>query len=443
MKIKKYLTIVVSAMMLSSCGNSSQKGVTSPLMNLEWFEDINTVKKSMSGYSLTEERESEQGGISQKFLDYDDTRLFEVPCGLTLCFTESGLAGLNYHDTQKIQNYSQWFENIEKFYGVPTEKGNGLASWYDNPLGKNTAVYLFNLEEGVQISFYATENTPDKSHTKQEKEMPVPSPELRTPVVPYVPENDGLQQNNTTVQTSTTVSVSTESITESPFSSESTAISVSLSESTENLQETPEYIQSDNQSVQTSLSVTTPQSTGTVTVTTTLIQSSSVQTTVKTSTATTAVTDIPETATVTSAVTTQPQNFRRNGLEFYSQPSEARSTMSQYSQTHEYRIEEKGEPWELIMEYQNVNCFDRNCDAVLCFTSLGLVGISYFDYDTENFSYWTEKLSDIYGNPENYQDNCLIWVNSPLGEGTSIYVFSLQDGIQISFFADDTGSEIS
>lgn len=59
---------------------------------------------------------------------------------------------------------------LEKEYGYPTEEGSGMASWYDDPLGKNTSVYLFNLEEGVQVSFYTSASSPDKSFSNGDKE---------------------------------------------------------------------------------------------------------------------------------------------------------------------------------------------------------------------------------------------------------------------------------
>ncbi|MCQ2408737.1 MAG: hypothetical protein MJ065_09475, partial [Oscillospiraceae bacterium] len=84
-----------------------------------------------------------------------------------------------------------------------------------------------------------------------------------------------------------------------------------------------------------------------------------------------------------------------------------------------------------------------NCDAVLCFTSLGLVGVNYFDTNASDYHYWVKKLTSFYGSPSETQFDYTAWSRSPVGSGTMIYVFALEDGVQISFFADDTGSEIS
>jgi hypothetical protein len=95
------------------------------------------------------------------------------------------------------------------------------------------------------------------------------------------------------------------------------------------------------------------------------------------------------------------------------------------------------------MEYENVRYLGKNCDSVLCFTSLGLVGINYFDSDVNNYDFWINKLSEMYGSPDETQYDYAVWSGNPVGEGTMIYVFALEDGVQISFFADDTGSELA
>ena len=45
--------------------------------------------------------------------------------------------------------------------------------------------------------------------------------------------------------------------------------------------------------------------------------------------------------------------------------------------------------------------------------------------------------------PSDTQYDYTAWTASPLGDGTQIYLFALEDGVQISFFADDTGSALS
>ena len=117
--------------------------------------------------------------------------------------------------------------------------------------------------------------------------------------------------------------------------------------------------------------------------------------------------------------------------------------MTAYSQIREYHLKEAGQPWELVMEYENVPYEDKNCDAVLCFTSLGLVGISYLDSNGNDYDYWINHLSEIYGSPDEEYPDYTVWTDNPFGNNTMLYVFALEDGVQISFFADDTGSELA
>ena len=137
------------------------------------------------------------------------------------------------------------------------------------------------------------------------------------------------------------------------------------------------------------------------------------------------------------------QSFLQNGLQFYGSPDSERQKMSTYTQLYEYRTEEPGQPWELIMEYENVPYLGKNCDGVLCFTSLGLVGVNYFDANTGDYNFWVQQLTEIYGAPDETQYDYSAWSASPVGDGTMIYVFALEDGVQISFFADDAGSELA
>ena len=94
------------------------------------------------------------------------------------------------------------------------------------------------------------------------------------------------------------------------------------------------------------------------------------------------------------------------------------------------------------MEYENVPYLGKSCDSVLCFTSLGLVGINYFDSNSNDYPYWKNALTDLYGSPSDCQDAYCAW-DGAVGSGTMVYVFALEDGVQVSFYADDTGSELA
>ena len=415
---------------LTGCGGEAVKE-TSPMMGLTWFEAYDDVKAALSDYELLKERESTEQQAAQRMQDYTGASLFDLACDLTLCFTDAGLIGFNYHDVEKQQTYRGWFSKLEDAYGLPTEQGSGMASWYDDPLGKNTAVYLFNLREGVQVSFYATADSPDQSYEKQKKSV-IPTPELRTPVVPDPDPPVSAPETASAEPERTTTAASAHQVRREPVigtNADGDTVVIVTDTAGEH--------------------VTDPAG---VTVTTVLTETTEIGalTAATDSTAVSAAepaeTGLTDTASAAETVT-QPadhrQDFLLNGLEFYGSPDAERQKMRQYTQLYEYRTEEAGQPWELIMEYSRVRYLGKRCDAVLCFTSLGLVGITYFDTNVRNFSYWTEQLTSIYGLPDAVQSDYAVWNTGPVGEGTVIYVFLLEDGVQISFFADDTGSELS
>lgn len=387
--------ILVSFVTITGCSDSSYNYLE-PLMGMEWFMEYEEVKESFSEHELIEEREKSDENGSQKMQDYTDLQLFDVNCDLTLCFTDSGLIGFNYHDVEKSKKYQEWFALLEKHYGYPTEEGNGMSSWYDNPLGKNTAVYLFNLQEGVQISFYASSNTPDKSYEKEE-EVYIPTPEIRTPIIPVVEEPAVIIDNNNN-GAETTMSQQQNYIQNTQTISQNTTTQVIVSESEE-----------------------------TVSSTTTINSSTEITTSVVT------------TAEITTEAEKEPINleeFKLNGLEFYGSPSSEIQKMKGYSKTGEYKLNES----ELIIEYTDVQYCGKSCDTVLCFTNLGLVGINYFDENASNYSDWVNKMKKLYGDPFDSQYDYTAWYNDSMSSEIMIYVLALEDGVQISFYADDTGA---
>ena len=456
--MKKRIIAVAASMcslLLTSCSATSENAMK-PLMGLDWFTSYDDVKSAMESYTLIEERESEnkEGALKQLMQDYENVELFEYTCDLTLCFTNSGLIGFNYHDIDHKRNYKDWYSTLETTYGIPTEEGSGMASWYDNPAGKDTAIYLFNLEEGVQVSIYATADSPDKSY---EKEVAVPAPEIRTPVVPV----------ELTTQTSDTVvtdengdSVTTTGIFREGDVGDVDVIGTDVSGDyivavtdvvgdvvTDKAGETVTTVvpattgslatDKDGKPVSTTRAVSTTKSTKETEKST-----SKGETTSRTTITSTVATE-KSSEPVTDPPVDHTKTFLLNGLQFYGSPTSERRKISSYTQLYEYRTEEPGQPWELIMEYENVPYEGKNCDTVLCFTSLGLVGVNYFDSNKDDYNYWVRKLSDIYGSPDETQYDYTKWSSVPVGSGTMIYLFALEDGVLISFFADDTGSELA
>lgn len=442
---RKFLAITaVLCLTLTGCTKVSGEQLA-PLMGLEWFTEYDAVKSELDDYELLDERENDEEKVPQKMQDYSGVTLYDFDCDLTLCFTDSGLIGLNYHDVERNQEYKDWYSTLELSYGLPTEESSGMASWFDNPLGKNTAIYLFNLEEGVQVSFYATADNPDKSYEKQE--VYIPTPEIRTPVVPVV-DTPTASQDESGVADGEPIAatdengepISTHPLREGQEVLYTNADGVLMTDVIMTDAEGNTVTDVAGNPVMTGIPVETS-----VTAATTdkAVTSSTAPKSTTTETTTVAVKPVQTEPETEPPVEDKSDAFLLNGLQFYGSPDSERRKMNSYTQLYEYRTEEPGQPWELIMEYENVSYLGKNCDGVLCFTSLGLVGVNYFDSNTGDYSYWVQQLTNIYGSPNETQYDYTAWSASPVGSGTMIYVFALEDGVQISFFADDTGSELA
>ncbi len=435
----KYIACCLAFSLLTGCAHVSEEALR-PVMGLQWYASPEEVRTQLSGLHLLEERESiGYAGEWQLLLDYDVTEFYHTSCTLTLCFTSLGLVGLNYHDIGHEKTYPEWSLALEGVYGIPTEESKGLSAWYENPLGKNTSIYLFNLEEGVQISFYIEYSGSEKSVIPDQEEEPetianiAPMPETRTPVIPADPPIMTTEATEITEADQTTA-VSDQSIPESTSIPESDPVMTDRiqTEAQNDPEEIPQTIPSpempeiEMQSTAAMITETSHSETA--------ISSTTTSTTTTTSTSTT--------TTITSAPPAEPEiHDPLNGLTFYMTPEQGRRCMGSYSQLYEYRTEEPGQPWELIMEYENINFYDHAVQSVLCFTSLGLVGVNYFDENPGNYSHWVKTLSDHFDPPSESQADYAAWTDTP--DGIQIYIFSLEDGVQISFFADDTGSALS
>jgi len=432
---------------MAGCSRVSEEALR-PALGLQWYHTPETVKAQLSDFTLLNERESTgTAGEWQLLLDYDVTNLYDTECTLTLCFTSLGLVGLNYHDIQHEKTYQEWSLALESVYGIPTEESRGLSAWYENPLGKNTAIYLFNLEEGVQISFYTEYSGSEKATVSDNPdEIPEtvadipPMPETRTPIIPIEtqpPETmaDSSAETAETTRISETMNI-TSGISTTAVTDETSGESEHISTELPGEELPPEEEQTEPSETQASGRNRTA-------VSETVALSSSTTTSTVTETSASSSVTTTATTTTTAPETEPPPDDPLNDLTFYCSPEIGRRKMSGYAQLYEYRTEEPGQPWELIMEYENVDFYQTPVQSVLCFTSLGLVGVNYFDDNPANYQYWVSRLTDIYHTPTDTQYDYTAWTDSPVGNRTQIYIFALEDGVQISFFADDSGSELS
>lgn len=391
---KKLTAVILSvSQILAGCAKNDIVD-QQPLLGLNWFIEYDNARSELKNYSLIKERTSNDNDITQKMQDYADVMLFDRDCDLTLCFTDMGLVGFNYHDIARGMNYREWFNELETRYGVPTENGSNMASWYEEPMGKNTAVYLFNLEEGVQISFYVTADSPDKDYEKQRKTV-IPTPEIRTPIVPVEEASTYISAADTT-ELQTTYSIPSDKEYDREYENEE--------DTAESAAEATELV-----------TVSPPTATASTSITNVTTETEPVE-------------EVDRTA-----------DYRYAEIDFYESISSVDKKLSSLQMISEYNNDD-GQSEEFIQEYSNAEYLGKKCDLVLCFTDIGLVGINYFVSDSSDYNYWLSELTRKYGKPDSKQYDYAYWNNDPVGKGTSIYVFATEEDIQISFFADDTFS---
>ena len=146
-------------------------------------------------------------------------------------------------------------------------------------------------------------------------------------------------------------------------------------------------------------------------------------------------------------------DYSVNKIEFYSDADTVKELMKKYDIVSESEEVSYSGQIQTLLEYNNIMLYDEKWDLTLCFTSLGLIGFNYRSHCSpdnldQEYQKWINKISGIYGEPSSSDDYISEWSNNPLGEKTSILIMQLtgyesENGIQISFFADDTDSEIS
>nr|MCR5729640.1 hypothetical protein [Ruminococcus sp.] len=342
--MKKLICLCTAAMLAVSagCAKKSEKA-SSPLMGLGWYDKSDEVREKLSDKKLVKERNVNIYDADQLMLDYSSVDLLDINCDLSLCFVSDGLIGLNYHDLDHGRNYMEWRNKLEDIYSSPTEEGGGIAVWYDDPLGRDTVVYLFNLEEGIQVSFYTTAATPDNSYERPRDY--VPSPEVRSPVVPVI--SDGETFIEPTKKEAPTEAPENTVHTEADIPQYETQYVPAEQDVPPDDEETPETDENneliDNAAAVTRV-VTKPGKSNDRKITAT---TSKPRTPVSTTAVSNTVTEANTTVTSTAVTTTVPyvdrtKDFKLNGLEFYSNPSVERKKMSGYIKRYEYRTEEKG-----------------------------------------------------------------------------------------------------
>ena len=159
---RAYICSLVFALLLTACAkideSTPDESMSSDTLGLQWYAEKDTVKQEMQAYTLkNESEETSPAGQVQTLLEYSGVTLYEQPCDVILCFTSQGLIGINYHD--EAGQYAQWVERVTAAYGEPTETSDfGMTIWENDPIGAGTTIYVFDMEDDVQISFFTDDS---------------------------------------------------------------------------------------------------------------------------------------------------------------------------------------------------------------------------------------------------------------------------------------------
>lgn len=157
MYILSFISVAI-VLFCSSCAKKKEYG-TEPLIGLSWYMEREAVEEAVSELTFIGERES--NGMT--LLDYSGAKISDIDVCVTFCFKDDCLVGIDYHDKSHKLGYLKWMTQIEDVYGIPNENALTCASWFDKTIDEDISIYLFDLDSGVQISFFCTDDTPDRN----------------------------------------------------------------------------------------------------------------------------------------------------------------------------------------------------------------------------------------------------------------------------------------
>lgn len=157
--MKRIIPIFLTAALLTGC-QIDETPTDSALLGLAWYSDIGTVRSVLSAYDADEQTQMTVGGEEQTWLTYDDVKLYDQPCDLTLCFTQQGLVSIIY-DAEE-DNYNAWSSRLIKLFGTPSQDEEGRILWND-PIGDGMTYVLLTStpddvkDEEIRVTFFADE----------------------------------------------------------------------------------------------------------------------------------------------------------------------------------------------------------------------------------------------------------------------------------------------
>ncbi len=136
---------------------------------LEWGMTLEETEAAM-GVPYDKIEEVETSEEHQTLLTYENTSFKGFECYLILCVTEeNGYEAENYHiptdDADKL--YYDFKEQLRSECTEYTETGDELSFWHFDGEGENYTVFLFNLGNEVQFSYFPLFAEAERGDTQQ------------------------------------------------------------------------------------------------------------------------------------------------------------------------------------------------------------------------------------------------------------------------------------
>lgn len=150
--IKESATIAVGESI-----NSLSENTCSEMLGLQWGDNVDTIKQTMTDYisSYEESHENDTTGEIETFLAYMDIEFMGELCDINFQFVDGKLTQISYSyiwNESKTKSDSEWIDAISQKYGEADKENK----WYPN---ENTVVSMLAHKSGIYVDYTSNSQT--------------------------------------------------------------------------------------------------------------------------------------------------------------------------------------------------------------------------------------------------------------------------------------------
>lgn len=137
--------------------NSLSENTCSEMLGLQWGDNVDTVKQTMTDYisSYEESHENDTTGEIETFLAYIDIEFMGELCDINFQFVDEKLTQISYSyiwNESKTKSDSEWIDAISQKYGEADKENK----WYPN---ENTVVSMLAHKTGIYVDYTPNSQT--------------------------------------------------------------------------------------------------------------------------------------------------------------------------------------------------------------------------------------------------------------------------------------------